>query len=188
MPLFDRTSLGLRLIPRRTRSRARWRWASSGRFANSPKRCRRSRTGQGGRLSVGVVSTAKYFAPRLIAAFVERHPKLELRFRIGNRDETVGSLKTHDVEIALAGRPPADLPVAKAPIGPHPYVMIAPPGHRLAGAGKISRSQLAGEAFLFRESGLGHPFAVRLFHRRHRDPPGRSSAWSSARTRRSSRR
>ena len=48
------------------------------------------RTGQGGRLSVGVVSTAKYFAPRLIAAFVERHPKLELRFLIGNRDETVG--------------------------------------------------------------------------------------------------
>ncbi len=29
-------------------------------------------TGEGGRLSVGAVSTAKYFAPRLIAAFVAR--------------------------------------------------------------------------------------------------------------------
>ena len=62
------------------------------------------KSGQGGRLSVGVVSTAKYFAPRLIAAFVNLHPRLELRFRIGNRDETLGALKSRDVEIALAGR------------------------------------------------------------------------------------
>ena len=33
--------------------------------------------------------------------------------------------------------------------------MIAAPGHRLAGAGRIARNQLAGEAFLFREQGSG---------------------------------
>lgn len=113
------------------------------------------RTGHGGRLSVGVVSTAKYFAPRLVAAFVETHPKLELRFLIGNRDETIASLRNGDVEIALAGRPPADMAVEKAPIGPHPYVIIAPPTHRLAGAGRVKRTELGGEAFLFREAGSG---------------------------------
>jgi DNA-binding transcriptional LysR family regulator len=91
----------------------------------------------------------------LIAAFVELHPKLELRFLIGNRDETAVSLRSRFVEVALAGRPPADLPVAKAPIGPHPYVMIAPPTHRLAGARRVARAELTGEAFLFREAGSG---------------------------------
>jgi DNA-binding transcriptional LysR family regulator len=113
------------------------------------------RTGRGGRLSVAVVSTAKYFAPRLIAAFVAEHPKLELKFLIGNRDETMGLLRAQDADVALAGRPPADIPVEKAPIGPHPYVIIAPPDHRLAGARGLKRDALAGEAFLFRETGSG---------------------------------
>jgi LysR family transcriptional regulator, low CO2-responsive transcriptional regulator len=154
MTLFDRTSMGLRLNS--AGEVAREHTAGIERAVHEFVEAMNAvRTGQGGRLSVGVVSTAKYFAPKLIAAFVDRHPKLELRFLIGNRDETAASLKSRDVEIALAGRPPADLPVAKAPIGPHPYVMIAPPGHRLAGAGRVERADLAGEAFLFREAGSG---------------------------------
>ena len=113
------------------------------------------RAGRGGRLSVAVVSTAKYFAPRLIAAFVAEHPKLELKFLIGNRDETMALLRAHGADVALAGRPPGDIPVEKAPIGSHPYVIIAPPGHRLAGKTRLTRDALAGEAFLFREAGSG---------------------------------
>jgi DNA-binding transcriptional LysR family regulator len=113
------------------------------------------RTGRGVRLSVAVVSTAKYFAPRLIAAFVAEHPKLELKFLIGNRDGTMALLRAQEADVALAGRPPADIPVEKEPIGPHPYVIIAPPTHRLAGAKGLKREALAGEAFLFREAGSG---------------------------------
>ncbi len=111
--------------------------------------------GDGGRLSVGAVSTAKYFAPRLIAAFVASRPKLDLRFQIGNRDATIESLRSDEVEIALTGRPPRDLPVEKRSIGPHPYVLIAPPEHRLAGVRRLARADLVGEAFLFREIGSG---------------------------------
>jgi DNA-binding transcriptional LysR family regulator len=113
------------------------------------------REGRGGRLSVAVVSTAKYFAPRLIAAFVREHPKLELKFLIGNRDETMSLLRSQEADVALAGRPPADLPIVKALLGPHPYVIVAPPLHRLAGARGLMREALAGEAFLFREKGSG---------------------------------
>ena len=113
------------------------------------------RSGRGGRLSVAVVSTAKYFAPRLIAAFVADHPKLELKFLIGNRDETMAMLRGRDADIALSGRPPADLAVEKALIGPHPYVIIAPPHHRLAASRGLKRDALKGEAFLFREAGSG---------------------------------
>ena len=113
------------------------------------------REGRGGRLSVAVVSTAKYFAPRLIAAFVAEHPKLELKFLIGNRDETLSLLRAQEADVALAGRPPADLPIVKSLLGPHPYVIVAPPHHRLAGARGLKRDALGGEAFLFRERGSG---------------------------------
>ena len=145
------------------------------------------RLGRGGRLSVAVVSTAKYFAPRLIAAFVAEHPKLELKFLIGNRDETIALLRTQDADVALAGRPPADLAVEKALIGPHPYVIIAPPTHRLAGKRGLKRDALAGEAFLFRERA---PARARcsIISSATRRSGRRSRASSSALTRRSSRR
>ncbi len=112
-------------------------------------------TGEGGRLSVGAVSTAKYFAPRLIAAFVRSRPRVDLRFLIGNRDATVESLRNGAIEVALAGRPPRDLAVETFPLGPHPYVLIAPPDHRLRSVRNLQRNDLAGEAFLFREPGSG---------------------------------
>jgi LysR family transcriptional regulator, low CO2-responsive transcriptional regulator len=154
LPLFDRTSIGLRLNAA---------GAVALECANEIDRAVREfsetmeavRTGQGGRLSVGAVSTAKYFAPRLIAAFVGAHPKLDMRLLIGNREETIDALKNLTVDVALTGRPPAEPPIAKTLIGPHPYVMIAPPTHRLANARRVRREALAGEAFLFREPGSG---------------------------------
>ncbi len=103
--LFDRTSMGLRLNPAGevARELAAGVARAVREFAEGVNAIK---TGQGGRLSVGVVSTAKYFAPRLIAGFVQRHPRLELRFRIGNRDETMAALKSGEVEIALSGPSP----------------------------------------------------------------------------------
>jgi len=154
LTLFDRTSTGMRL----TKTGEAALEASRG-----VERAMRDftdtmlaiRTGEGGRLSVGAVSTAKYFAPRLIAAFVASRPKIDLRFQIGNRDATIESLRSGEVEIALSGRPPRDMAVEKFPLGPHPYVLIAAPEHRFAGAKRLTRADLAGEAFLFREIGSG---------------------------------
>src|SRR5208283_2218118 len=70
-------------------------------------------------------------------------------------DATAESLRSGEVEIVLSGRPPRDMALETASLGPHPYVLVAPPGHRLAGAKGLARADLAGEAFLFRESGSG---------------------------------
>ena len=93
LKLFDRTSTGMRLT-------------SAGEAAleasRGVERAMREfddtmlaiSSGEGGRLSVGATSTAKYFAPRLIAAFVRSRPKVDLRFQIGNRDATMESLRS----------------------------------------------------------------------------------------------
>jgi LysR family transcriptional regulator, low CO2-responsive transcriptional regulator len=113
------------------------------------------RSGRSGRLSVGVVSTAKYFAPRLVAAFTRQNRDVDVRLQIGNRDEIVASLENFEVDVALTGRPPLAIPTEQHALGPHPYVMIAPPDHRLVGRRNLPRTELSGEAFLYREAGSG---------------------------------
>jgi len=123
-----------------------------------------------GTLRLGVVSTAKYFAPRLMAAFMKEYPNIEVLLRVGNRAETIEHLRTHDVDIALMGRPPKDVPVSAAPFGDHPLVIVAPPDHPLANARDITKERIAKENFLIREPGSGTRISLEIFFS---DIPGR---------------
>ena len=110
----------------------------------------------GGRVIIGVVGTAKYYAPQLAAAFAECYPKIELQLRIGNRSEIVAALASYEIDVAIMGRPPEGVPVKRASFGPHPHIVIAPPTHPLTTeCGPIERQRLAGEKMLVREAGSG---------------------------------
>ncbi|HMT13795.1 MAG TPA: LysR family transcriptional regulator [Aestuariivirga sp.] len=113
------------------------------------------RGGVHGTVHVGVVSTAKYFAPRALAAFRSLHPEIELKLSVGNRDETVAALRNYDLDFAVMGRPPKDFAVEQEQIGPHPHVVIARPDHPLAREAEVSLEMLAHETFLVREAASG---------------------------------
>ncbi|MBK8085249.1 MAG: LysR family transcriptional regulator [Devosia sp.] len=121
------------------------------------------RGGRRGRLRLGVVSTAKYFAPAIMAAFMQLHPELEISLWVGNRDETIASLEAQRIDVALMGRPPREFPVRATQIGEHPFVIIAPTGHPLVGHAGISKQQIAEENFLVRERGSGTRTALDIF-------------------------
>jgi DNA-binding transcriptional LysR family regulator len=108
-----------------------------------------------GHISVGIVSTAEYFAPRLLAGFSKENPNIELSLSIGNRQETITLLRDYEIDIAFMGSPPADFPVVSQPIGAHPQVVIAPLDHPLVGRKDIDKSELARESFIAREDGSG---------------------------------
>lgn len=116
-----------------------------------------------GSLKLGVVSTAKYFAPRMMAAFMQQHPNIKVLLQVGNRAEIVEKLRTHDVDIAIMGRAPQDLPVNSVPFGDHPLVIIAPPHHPLAYERDISKERIARENFLIREPGSGTRSSLEAF-------------------------
>jgi DNA-binding transcriptional LysR family regulator len=109
----------------------------------------------GGRISIGAVSTAKYFVPFAISAFSKLHPKIEISLTIGNRAETIAALRGYDLDIAIMGRPPAEIEMDVNLIGDHPHVIIAPTDHRLAQQSRLTLADLAGETFLTREPGSG---------------------------------
>lgn len=121
------------------------------------------RGGKRGVLHLGVVSTAKYFAPQIIAAFKRDHPDVEVSLWVGNRAETIDSLRNHSVDIALMGRPPREVKVRSALFGEHPMVIIASPDHPLAKARRIPKSRIAEEQFLVREPGSGTRMALELY-------------------------
>lgn len=122
-----------------------------------------------GSLRLGVVSTAKYFAPKLMAAFRALYPGIELTLAVGNRAETIGRLREHGLDVAIMGRPPGGLPVRATIIGEHPLVIVAAPDHPLAQARDIARERVGQEEFIVRERGSGTRISMEIFMR---DMPG----------------
>jgi molybdate transport repressor ModE-like protein len=109
----------------------------------------------GGQVSIGAVSTAKYFVPFAIAAFSKLFPQVKVSLFIGNRQEICQSLRGYSLDLVIMGRPPQDIDIKHALIGDHPHVIIAPRGHPLAGRRRIATEDLAGETLLTREVGSG---------------------------------
>ncbi len=79
-----------------------------------------------GRISIGAVSTAKYFVPFAISGFSRLYPNVDVTLSIGNRQEIGTALRGYDLDIAIMGRPPVDIDMNVHLIGDHPHVIIAP--------------------------------------------------------------
>ena len=108
-----------------------------------------------GRISIGAVSTAKYFVPFAISGFSKLHPNIDIKLTIGNRQETSAALRGYELDFAIMGRPPVDIDMDVRLIGDHPHVIIAPTAHRLARKSRLALADLANETFLMREPGSG---------------------------------
>lgn len=111
--------------------------------------------GRLGRVVISVVSTAKYFAPRLVRMLQDRCPEIEVTLRVGNRDSVIADIAEARCALAIMGRPPRFPPVQAVPLGPHPHGVILPPGHPLAGQDGFDPDALLTETFLLREQGSG---------------------------------
>ncbi|MBP7000836.1 LysR family transcriptional regulator [Amaricoccus sp.] len=113
------------------------------------------RSGLQGRVALGVVSTAKYFAPFLVARLMRRFPAIDIELKVGNRGETFAALAEGRLDLAITGWPPREPPVEAATLGPHPHVIVAAPEHPLAQLARVDPGALVEETFLSREEGSG---------------------------------
>ena len=118
---------------------------------------------EAGRLKIGVVSTAKYFAPSLLAEFRRRHPGVEVQLMVHNRGTIVRLLAENEIDLAIMGTPPGEFETVAREFADHPLVFIAAPDHRLAQRRRIDPRQLAEETLLIREPGSGTRSALERF-------------------------
>ena len=113
-----------------------------------------------GRLKVAVVSTAKYFVPRLLGSFCKLHPQIDISLEVLNRDHVITRLRANQDDLYVMSMPPGDLPLEDQILMPNPLVVIAAAGHRLATRKRVTLAQLQGERFILREKGSGTRMAT----------------------------
>jgi len=118
---------------------------------------------RGGRIAVAVASTAEYFAPGLLAEFRKVQADVRIRLLIDNRDTVTRLLAGNEVDLAIMGRPPAELDATAVAFAPHPLVIVASATHPLAGQANVAVEDLAGETLIVRETGSGTRSAMEEF-------------------------
>jgi len=116
-----------------------------------------------GQLTIGMVSTAKYFLPRLLAEFQHEHEGIDIRLAVGNREQLVKMLQGNEVDIAVMGRPPTELATRAEPFAAHPHVFVAPVDHPLLKLAHPTVESLRPCGFILRERGSGTRAAMENF-------------------------
>ena len=125
-----------------------------------------------GALTIGIVSTAKYFVPALLARFHEDHPGVELRMKVAsNREQLIAMMAAGDVDLTVMGRPPKELSTRAESFAAHPLVLVCAANHRLVGSGQLQLSALEGLPFIVREPGSGIRDAMEIFFSERRFEP-----------------
>jgi len=116
---------------------------------------------------VGMVSSVKYFVPRLLAQFREQQPGVALQLQVGNRGSLLDRLRRREIDLAVMGAPPVDLAAHAESFAEQPLGIIAAPEHELARASGVSPSALSQFEFILREPGSGTHAAFERFVQEH---------------------
>lgn len=112
-----------------------------------------------GRLRVALVTTAKYFLPRMLGAFCQRYPEIDIELEIANREKIVERLRCNQDDLYIMSYPPDDLDIVTHPFLDNEHVVIAPATHWAVGQ-TVTLAALAAEPFLLRELGSGSRHAI----------------------------
>ncbi|MBK7349562.1 MAG: LysR family transcriptional regulator [Gemmatimonadetes bacterium] len=163
LPLFDREGRKLSLS-----AGGKWFLEHARKLMASLKEAEdamaRFRRLEEGLLTIGIVSTAKYFVPRLLARFRLTAPGVELRLRVaGNREALVNLMMAGEADLTVMGRPPRTLATRAEVFAQHPLVFVAPAGHPLLALGPLQVTDLADYSFIVREPGSGTRAAMEQY-------------------------
>jgi len=110
---------------------------------------------QQGKLNVGIVSTAKYFASHMLATFTKEHAGAELSLQVENRAQILKLLEDNEIDIAIMGVPPEFLDAVAIAFADHPHGLVLPANHPLTSRSRLRIADFAEDSFLVREPGSG---------------------------------
>lgn len=138
------------------------------------------RSGDSGRLRLAVSTTSMTFAPRLLGAFVSRHPAVQTALQAHNRQTLLERMAHNLDDLYLFADSPELQGVVMQELLPNPLVVLARDDHPLAGQRHIPFARLAQEPFLVREEGSGaRRIMMRLFREHGLSPQVRMELGSN---------
>lgn len=116
-----------------------------------------------GKLKLAVVTTAKYFAPRLLGMFCQKYPGVDVSLKVTNREHLLERFTNNQDDLYILGQPPKEIDLVAQAFLENPLVVLAPINHPLANKKKITLKRIAEEPFLSRELGSGTRIAIERF-------------------------
>lgn len=120
-----------------------------------------------GRLRLAVVTTGKYFMPRVLGPFSELYPGIEISMQVLNRDRLIERVTRNSDDLYIMGTPPDGLEIESERLMDNPLVVLAPASHPWTNCRRIPFAQLADITFVMREQGSGTRMAVEREFQKH---------------------
>ncbi|HEY7060213.1 MAG TPA: LysR family transcriptional regulator [Chloroflexota bacterium] len=112
--------------------------------------------GPAGHLNVGASTTpGECLLPPLLAAFQARYPQVQLSVDVTDTAVVLERLVKHQYDVGLVGGVRHTDRLEFRPFAVDALVLVAPPGHPLAGPGPVAPDALRHYAFVLREEGSG---------------------------------
>lgn len=121
-----------------------------------------------GQLRLGVITTAKYFIPRILGSFCQQYPGIDVSLNVTNHQQMQRRMMENQDDLYILSNPPEGMDLATQPFLDNPLVVIAPKNHPLAEKRNIPISSLDGEPFIMREYGSGTRQAVQHLLAKHK--------------------
>jgi DNA-binding transcriptional LysR family regulator len=104
---------------------------------------------------VAVPAAAEYLLPQILSLFRGLQPQVQVSMEVANKAAVFEILASHRADLGIGGRPAAGHGVWGEPFLDNELLVVAAPGHPLAGLPEVEPGQLAGETWLVREGGSG---------------------------------
>ena len=128
--LVERQGRGLRLTPAGT-VLARYARDVLGLLAEAEVATRAEADPASAPLRIAAVTTAgESFVPRWLGSFLDARPSTEVSLEVGNRSVVWDHLARRQVDLVVAGRPPAGSGFASLAVRPHQLVVVSRPAAR----------------------------------------------------------
>ncbi len=124
-----------------------------------------------GRLRLAVITTAKYFVPRLLGPFCKRYPGIDVSLQVTNHEHILNRMSENMDDLYVISQLPEMVDITYEPVLGNPLVVLAPADHPLAQEKNIPLERIADEPFIMREPGSGTRKAVQALFDEHKLSP-----------------
>lgn len=113
-----------------------------------------------GQLNLAVITTAKYFVPRLLGSFCQNYPGIDVALKVTNHQEIQQRMLTNKDDLYIVSNPDRDIDLTSKPFLNNPLVVVARKDHPLVNQSKIDLQKLNDQPFIMREQGSGTRDAI----------------------------
>ncbi len=116
-----------------------------------------------GKLSLAVITTANYFVPRLLGAFCQLYPDIDVSLQVVNHQQIQQRMLENQDDLYILSQPPKEIELKSKAFLENPLVVVAREDHELANHQQISPQNLQNYPFILREMGSGTRKVVQNF-------------------------